>query len=401
MPSSAKISCHASFSACFSALDFRCFPSPPCALSFLSCNITPCFFMVLIIPARLAEKLSILVPLDKSNNRFAAASCSSRVFSPSCSKTSASNLLHRTSSEPSVTFTVTHLARTCCTFSSKVTATFLESLTSNATACSPAFCCVSDSVATILEPFPFLPFLEDSPPCSAIMANSRSSSSCSAYFFLERLFLDLFPRDSSFSFFGALVFGGGRSFLSKETCFTSVVGNDAGLGVSLCSNSYTSGEGICSASFSAAGFAISSSICFSTPISSSIDNFSIPVSDSLLGSAFGDEDTTSSSFSFSSSSFCAKICSCSSSAKSLLSLACLATLGSSPSRNSTPRPISNELAGKKFFRPRIMKEPTVRYSPVGAVFDTWCDSTQYADVTIFELHAAERQIVNVPASRNA
>mmetsp|Transcript_1006 Transcript_1006/g.2118 ORF Transcript_1006/g.2118 Transcript_1006/m.2118 type:complete len:317 (+) Transcript_1006:3007-3957(+) len=316
--------------------------------------------MVLMIPARLAEKLSTRVELDKSNNRFAAASCSSRVsISPSCSKASASNLFQRTPSEPLVTFTVTHFARICCTFSSKVSAIFLESLTSSATASSPAFCWVSDSTATILLPLPFLPFLDDSPPCNAIMANSRSSSSCSAYFFLDRLFLVLLPRDSSFSFF--LGFGGGPSFFSKETCLSPVASGD------------------CSDSSSVAGF-VASSICFSTlsSIFSSIDNFSISISGSSLGSSFNDEDTGFSSISFSciSSSFCAKICSCSSNAKSLLSLACLTTLASSPSRNSTPNPISNELAGKKFLRPRIMKEPTVRYSPVGAVFDTWCDSTQ-------------------------
>mmetsp|Transcript_9666 Transcript_9666/g.14618 ORF Transcript_9666/g.14618 Transcript_9666/m.14618 type:complete len:210 (-) Transcript_9666:463-1092(-) len=170
MPSSARICCHASFSACFSALDLRpCFPpSPPCVLLppplFPSLNTIPCFFIVLMIPARLAEKLSTRVVLDNSNNRFAAATFSSRLsIAPSCSNTSASNLSHLTLLPPSslfAAFTVTHCASTRCTVSSKVSATFLESRTSRATVCSAAFCCVSDATATILEPLPFLfPFL--------------------------------------------------------------------------------------------------------------------------------------------------------------------------------------------------------------------------------------------------
>ncbi len=40
------------------------------------------------------------------------------------------------------------------------------------------------------------------------------------------------------------------------------------------------------------------------------------------------------------------------------------------------KPITSGLGGRKFFLPLIMKDPTVRYSPVGAVLDT-C-SQQYA-----------------------
>ena len=40
------------------------------------------------------------------------------------------------------------------------------------------------------------------------------------------------------------------------------------------------------------------------------------------------------------------------------------------SLNRKVNPISSRLGGRKFFLPRTMKEPTVRYSPVGAVFDT-------------------------------
>ena len=36
--------------------------------------------------------------------------------------------------------------------------------------------------------------------------------------------------------------------------------------------------------------------------------------------------------------------------------------------------------GRKFFFPLIMKLPTVRYSPEGAVLETWSGRTQYAAV---------------------
>mmetsp|Transcript_19321 Transcript_19321/g.27962 ORF Transcript_19321/g.27962 Transcript_19321/m.27962 type:complete len:294 (-) Transcript_19321:1650-2531(-) len=87
--------------------------------------------------------------------------------------------------------------------------------------------------------------------------------------------------------------------------------------------------------------------------------------------------------------------------KSLRSLACLATLASSPKRNKTPSPISSCVAGRKFFFPLTMNEPTVRYSPVGAVLETWWDSTHQADVTIRDAQADDRHIVKLPASRKA
>eukprot|EP00957_Ditylum_brightwellii_P065796 4990925-Ditylum_brightwellii.AAC.1 len=42
----------------------------------------------------------------------------------------------------------------------------------------------------------------------------------------------------------------------------------------------------------------------------------------------------------------------------------------SSSMNRRPYPITSGVGGRKFFRPRTMKLPVVRYSPVGAVFDT-------------------------------
>ena len=41
------------------------------------------------------------------------------------------------------------------------------------------------------------------------------------------------------------------------------------------------------------------------------------------------------------------------------------------SLNRKAKPMTRGLGGKKFFLPRTMKEPTVRYSPVGAVLETW------------------------------
>ncbi len=38
-----------------------------------------------------------------------------------------------------------------------------------------------------------------------------------------------------------------------------------------------------------------------------------------------------------------------------------------------------------------MNEPVVRYSPVGAVLDTWWCSTQYAEMTTFDSHADDWQ----------
>jgi hypothetical protein len=46
--------------------------------------------------------------------------------------------------------------------------------------------------------------------------------------------------------------------------------------------------------------------------------------------------------------------------------------------------MTSGLGGKKFFFPRIMKEPVERYSPVGAVFDTCEASTHQAEVTTLD-----------------
>ena len=80
--------------------------------------------------------------------------------------------------------------------------------------------------------------------------------------------------------------------------------------------------------------------------------------------------------------------------------------------------MTNGLGGRKFFFPRIMKEPVERYSPVGAVFDTCDASTHQAEVTTLDAlinswvsvpvgtkaivntaayHAALRQVVMAPA----
>ena len=388
MPSSAKISCQASFSACFSALLFRCLPSEA-ALSG-SLKVVPCFLTVRMIPDRDAEKLSIRDCFDKSNKRRAAANCSSRVpISRSCSSTSASNLFQRTPSEPFVTFTVTHWARTLLTDSSSVSDTFLESRTNNAIVSEAAFCCVSDCLGCILEPFLPLPRF-DSPPCKASIASSRSSSSCSEYFCLARLALARFPRDISFCFFLGAGVGLWCSLVDGSNDTFSVRSFP---GPAVCST--TNGDSSCSSSESGSSFAsISTSASEFKPSCSSASNTSLSLTFSLFSSAAICIVPVTCSWDF-------IISSCSISAKSLLSLACLIILASSPSLNNTPKPISRLLAGKKFFLPRIMNEPTVKYSPVGAVFETWWDSTQYAEVTIFDVQADERQIVNVPASLSA
>ena len=51
-----------------------------------------------------------------------------------------------------------------------------------------------------------------------------------------------------------------------------------------------------------------------------------------------------------------------------------------------------------FLRPRIMKLPVDRYSPAGAVFDTWLAYTHHALLGVFAFHAAEKHTVNAPAS---
>lgn len=62
-----------------------------------------------------------------------------------------------------------------------------------------------------------------------------------------------------------------------------------------------------------------------------------------------------------------------------------------------PKPMMSGFGGRKFLLPRIMKLPVVRYSPVGAVFETWWACTQYADVTILFSHAWLRQTQKHPA----
>ena len=48
------------------------------------------------------------------------------------------------------------------------------------------------------------------------------------------------------------------------------------------------------------------------------------------------------------------------------------------SLNRKVNPISRRLGGRKFFLPRTMKEPTVRNSPVGAVFETCTFTAKHA-----------------------
>ena len=51
--------------------------------------------------------------------------------------------------------------------------------------------------------------------------------------------------------------------------------------------------------------------------------------------------------------------------------AAMSSIGSMlTSLNRKVNPISRRLGGRKFFLPRTIKEPTVRYSPVGAVLAT-------------------------------
>ena len=48
-----------------------------------------------------------------------------------------------------------------------------------------------------------------------------------------------------------------------------------------------------------------------------------------------------------------------------------------------------------------MKDPVVRYSPVGAVFDTWCAKTHHADDTALCVQATDLHTANAPASCSA
>mmetsp|Transcript_4806 Transcript_4806/g.13451 ORF Transcript_4806/g.13451 Transcript_4806/m.13451 type:complete len:309 (-) Transcript_4806:313-1239(-) len=72
-------------------------------------------------------------------------------------------------------------------------------------------------------------------------------------------------------------------------------------------------------------------------------------------------------------------------------------MDTSSSRNSTPNPMMRGAGGRKFFLPRIMNEPVAKYSPVGAVLETWCQYTHHADVTILESQAELWHTQNVPA----
>jgi hypothetical protein len=49
--------------------------------------------------------------------------------------------------------------------------------------------------------------------------------------------------------------------------------------------------------------------------------------------------------------------------------------------NRKERPITSGWGGRKFFLPRIMKEPVGRYSPLGAVLDT---CSQQNNLTLVE-----------------
>ena len=48
-----------------------------------------------------------------------------------------------------------------------------------------------------------------------------------------------------------------------------------------------------------------------------------------------------------------------------------------------------------------MNEPVERYSPVGAVFETWCAWTHQAEAKILFLQALDRETVKLPASSSA
>lgn len=61
------------------------------------------------------------------------------------------------------------------------------------------------------------------------------------------------------------------------------------------------------------------------------------------------------------------------------------------------RPMTRGWGGRKFLRPRIMKEPVGRYSPLGAALDTCCASTHQALVTILASQAWLRHTHAAPA----
>mmetsp|Transcript_2670 Transcript_2670/g.5967 ORF Transcript_2670/g.5967 Transcript_2670/m.5967 type:complete len:245 (+) Transcript_2670:1158-1892(+) len=166
-----------------------------------------------MIPARLAEKLSILLVSFRLKRRFAAASiCSFCSNEFNCSRTSPSNLSHRTIGLSSVSTVVTHLASESCTCCGSFSAIAEESF-------------LSIAIVSAAASFPFSPisgsfflsfFLSFSPACSAIIASSLSSSSWSAYFLAIRLSFAFLPRlwfvcfacvdKSSFGITGAAAF---------------------------------------------------------------------------------------------------------------------------------------------------------------------------------------------------
>lgn len=64
-------------------------------------------------------------------------------------------------------------------------------------------------------------------------------------------------------------------------------------------------------------------------------------------------------------------------------------------RNMKENPSANMQGGRKFFFPRIMKAPVVKYSPVGADLDTCAAYTHHADVTTFASHAILKNKRNI------
>ena len=63
----------------------------------------------------------------------------------------------------------------------------------------------------------------------------------------------------------------------------------------------------------------------------------------------------------------------------------------------TAKPRISCAGGRKFFFPRIMNPPVVKYSPVDAVLDTWSEFTHQADMTAFDSHASEVATERLPA----
>lgn len=59
----------------------------------------------------------------------------------------------------------------------------------------------------------------------------------------------------------------------------------------------------------------------------------------------------------------------------------------SSNRKTKPKPYTRCDGGRKFFFPRTIKAPVVRYSPACAVLLTWSPHTHHADVTTFSSHA--------------